>query len=75
MRVRFGLGLPGPFVLTTSHRRGRFPIFTLFIMIALLLAAITTWPWESIGVGVVIVGAIFLVRYMRTKDTPTDRSR
>lgn len=74
MRVRFGVGLPGPFYVSgsTRRRKGQFPIFTLFVVIALVIVGVQAHPWVAFGVFVGI--AVLIAWFRATRNRPANPS-
>lgn len=61
MRVRLGVGLPGPFVLTSGRRRRRSPNGAAWLAVLGLFALAIGWAHPWIGaVLILFVGALVL---------------
>lgn len=72
MRIRFGVGLPGPFWLTSGRSRGRGGLAFGLVLVGLLAIA---WPWFAVGVAAFVGLVAVCVAHDRRHGIPVGRRR
>jgi hypothetical protein len=73
MRIRFGVGLPGPFRLTGGHSRARGggSLFAVVLVVLLCIAR----PWIGLAVGAFLVVVVVCVVHDQRHGLPVGRRR
>lgn len=62
MRLRLGVGLPGPFYLTSGHRRRRSGnVGAVVFLVAVVALLCFASPWFAVVVGAFLVFAVVAV--------------